>query len=475
MTVAYTSTVQGNMNPGCLYRGYCYYDTEQTSTSKTITLSAKVQMMVGYYYGVGISITGSGASSVSKSATGYISTSSASYANVASIAQFSKKFTRTHSDQTFKVVFKAYGTTVSGVGSAGGSASLTRTFTIPALDSYKVTYNAAGGTGAPSAQTKWYGETLTISSTKPTKSGYTFQYWSGDNGYIYKPGSSYTGNHALVLTAVWKENYSAPTINSSKVYRYTDNTSIPTDEGTNAFIRATVISNDNHAATIYLYKKLSSSSSWGTEIATFSMTAAETTKTITHQDLGIGTNSTYNYRLKVVQNDYTTYLSLPNITPAAYIFDVYPGGESIGVFQAAESSSSWSYPRLSVNGYVYQTKEPPLSSLDSRVATCGYTRNALENLFEVTNEHITAATIGSVSANSGKNVQQTATLSGYYPIGVVGFYTGSYGLLWRGCYISNNAVGSGTINLYVRNVTSSAISGADAYVRVLWVKRNWGN
>ena len=50
-------------------------------------------------------------------------------------------------------------------------------FSIPALASYKVTYNANGGSGAPSAQTKYYGTTLKLSTTKPTRNGYNFKGW----------------------------------------------------------------------------------------------------------------------------------------------------------------------------------------------------------------------------------------------------------------------------------------------------------
>ena len=42
---------------------------------------------------------------------------------------------------------------------------------------YTVSFNANGGLGAPSAQTKTHGMALTLSSTKPTRSGYSFTGW----------------------------------------------------------------------------------------------------------------------------------------------------------------------------------------------------------------------------------------------------------------------------------------------------------
>ena len=71
---------------------------------------------------------------------------------------------------------------------------------------YTVKYNANGGSGAPSNQTKYYGSTLTLSSTQPTRTGYTFSYWntaSNGNGTTYYPGGSYTANAAITLYAIW--------------------------------------------------------------------------------------------------------------------------------------------------------------------------------------------------------------------------------------------------------------------------------
>lgn len=75
-------------------------------------------------------------------------------------------------------------------------------------NTYRITYNANGGTGAPSAQTKVYGENLTLSNTKPTRSGYTFKGWSTSaNGNVeYTAGATYSANRAVTLYAVWEAN-----------------------------------------------------------------------------------------------------------------------------------------------------------------------------------------------------------------------------------------------------------------------------
>lgn len=105
---------------------------------------------------------------------------------------------------------------------------------------YTISYNANGGTGAPSSQTKYQGISLTLSSTKPTRSNtvtnptgtiqisynanggsstpsagtgtytntktvsYTFKNWntaSGGAGTAYNSGAAYTANAAATLYA----------------------------------------------------------------------------------------------------------------------------------------------------------------------------------------------------------------------------------------------------------------------------------
>ncbi len=74
---------------------------------------------------------------------------------------------------------------------------------------YTISYNANGGSGAPSAQTKTHGTALTLSSTKPTRTGYTFSTWntnSAGTGTNYAAGASYTANAAVTLYAKWTAN-----------------------------------------------------------------------------------------------------------------------------------------------------------------------------------------------------------------------------------------------------------------------------
>ena len=72
---------------------------------------------------------------------------------------------------------------------------------------YTVSYNANGGSGAPSNQIKTYGQNLTVSSVIPTRPGYTFKGWGTSTNAVsatYQPGQTYTQNADITLYALWE-------------------------------------------------------------------------------------------------------------------------------------------------------------------------------------------------------------------------------------------------------------------------------
>lgn len=107
---------------------------------------------------------------------------------------------------------------------------------------FTITYNANGGSGAPNSQTKTYGVNLTLSSTSPTRTGYTFLGWSTSStatSATYSAGGTFTSNANTTLYAVWRANTYTLTVNpnggtwngssSSQSYQMTTNStrSIP--------------------------------------------------------------------------------------------------------------------------------------------------------------------------------------------------------------------------------------------------------
>lgn len=97
--------------------------------------------------------------------------------------------------------------TYTGGGSITVTSSGTTTlYAVWKVNTYTVSYNANGGSGAPSAQTKTYNVSLTLSATVPTRSGYIFQGWatSSTGAVAYQPSGSYTANASVTLYAIWK-------------------------------------------------------------------------------------------------------------------------------------------------------------------------------------------------------------------------------------------------------------------------------
>lgn len=105
-----------------------------------------------------------------------------------------------------------WGLTDSGVYESGipwSSFSYTGDFTLYAMwkvATYKVSYNANGGSGAPDTQIKEYGETINLSNGIPTRDGYNFSGWTttaGSSNVEYNAGDIYSGDNDLTLYAVW--------------------------------------------------------------------------------------------------------------------------------------------------------------------------------------------------------------------------------------------------------------------------------
>lgn len=128
-------------------------------------------------------------------------------------------YTHTYTRGTSNAVKYIYAR-LANVDIVGGTMSVSTTYTVTKLSSYKVTYNANGGSGAPSAQTKYYGTNITLSSTKPTRTGYSFLGWATSAtataaNSSYDPGDTYSANAPLTLYAVWKANTYAVTYNAN--------------------------------------------------------------------------------------------------------------------------------------------------------------------------------------------------------------------------------------------------------------------
>ena len=104
------------------------------------------------------------------------------------------------------------------------SDSLSNTTTIVSNSfnvGYSVEYNANGGTTTCSVQRKEHGKNLTLCSTTPIRSGYTFAGWSDSSTATskkYDVSGTYTDNSSVKLYAVWKRTTTVTAATKSKVY-----------------------------------------------------------------------------------------------------------------------------------------------------------------------------------------------------------------------------------------------------------------
>lgn len=124
------------------------------------------------------------------------------------------------------------------------TGTVTVTLVVPAKDSYGVYYNANGGSGEPSGQTKWYDETLYLSSTRPTRTGYDFVCWNTDpngGGASYNPGSAYMTNAGCTLYAIWREK--TYTVSYNYGTQYTSFSNLPSAQTKYYWSNLTLTSN----------------------------------------------------------------------------------------------------------------------------------------------------------------------------------------------------------------------------------------
>ena len=204
-------------------------------------------------------------------------------------------------------------------------------------NTYTVKYNANGGSGAPGQQTKTYGVTLTLSSTKPTRTNYTFKGWgtsSGSTTVAYAAGGSYTANASVTLYAIWELNYTKPKITSVNIDRCTSDGTLD-DEGTYAKVGFTwSIDSTATLSSITIGYKASGSTSYTNVSVTASGKSGTVSKVIGGS---LSTENAYDIRITVTDNKGSNHAD-GTVPPMEYIMDVSPDG-GVGFGGPAPSSN----------------------------------------------------------------------------------------------------------------------------------------
>ena len=192
------------------WRSRINWDTDSSTDSTWICKwggQAQSTQISGYGIKISVAITGYSedySGSRTGSDTGVVSDTTTFKTDASTSGTF--KLQKGHSSQTVTLKGTASGATVSGHSEVRGDSSVaSKTFTVPALDSYTIKYSSNGGSGTVSSQTKWYGESLTLRKGSDfSKTGYTLSGWKNSHtGNVLSLGGNFTGNYNATMIAVW--------------------------------------------------------------------------------------------------------------------------------------------------------------------------------------------------------------------------------------------------------------------------------
>ncbi len=163
-------------------------------------------------------------------------------------------------------------------------------------DTYTLTYNANGGSGAPTSQTG--NGKITISSFKPSRDGYTFKKWNtkaDGTGTSYNPGATYNLTANATLYAIWEQNPVTPTT-YVLTYEVNGGTGKPESQTGNGNILLSIIQPQKDGYTFKCWNTKSDGS--GTSYnpgATYNLTANATLYAIWEQNSVTPTTYTLTY------------------------------------------------------------------------------------------------------------------------------------------------------------------------------------
>ena len=251
-----------------------------------------------------------------------------------SITLSSEKPTRTG------YTFKGWGTsstTTTVSYSAGATYSSNSSVTLYAIwtaNTYTITFNANGGSGAPSSQTKTHGVSLTLSSTKPTRTNYTFKGWgtsASSTTVSYAAGASYTTNAAITLYAIWEQSYTKPTITDFSVDRC-NSSGTTVEDGQYALVKFKWTTNKT-VSTVYIEYKATTATAW----TKTSVSASGTSGTVSVVVGSGGISTEQNYNILAYVSDASGSTQLVKTLPAMqFPIDMKSNGKGVSIGKPAE-------------------------------------------------------------------------------------------------------------------------------------------
>lgn len=215
-------------------------------------------------------------------------------------------------------------------GFAAGFSQVHVAVDVPPKPSHTVSYNANGGSGAPGRQTKWWGEVLTLSSTRPTRANHTFLGWatSANGAVAYQPGGRYGADNNVTLYAVWKLATKPPTIQSFTAQRV-DEAGNMVESGTRVKLYVTWkcdTSGDSANTVQSVTIAVQDGGTWKETPVTASGATGTGTVTLT----GLSADASWRFRV-VVKDKYGTVNAYTTVGPQRFLLDFSAGGRGIGI------------------------------------------------------------------------------------------------------------------------------------------------
>lgn len=303
-------------------------------------------------------------------------------------------------------------TATSATYTAGANYTANAAVTLYAVwkaNTYTVKFNANGGTGAPGDQTKTYGKTLTLSSTKPTRTNYNFKGWgtsASATTVTYAAGASYTANAAITLYAVWELAYTKPRITNLTVTRCDSDGTI-NDEGQNGLVSFDWEC-DVAVSFIALAWKVATSTSLSTASLTVSGTSGSVSQVIGSDDLSI--ENTYSIEVTVIDSQGSSS-AVTSLMSLKFSIDVKSGGTGIAFGKASESDdiAEFGY-RAKFTGGIEQVVLPNGTDLNDLLTPNIYSGNNA-NTANYVNLPFTSGTFTLIVESAGPNGQVKQTVS----------------------------------------------------------------
>ena len=315
-------------------------------------------------------------------------------------------------------------TATSATYSAGGSYTANAAATLYAVwkaYTYTISYNANGGSGAPSSQTKTYGVALTLSSTKPTRTNYTFKGWgtsSSATTVTYASGASYTNNAAITLYAIWELAYTNPRITGVSISRC-DSTGTVSDTGTYALVKFNWAT-DKTVSSVEI--------AWGSTSST--VTAFGTFGNVSTVIGGgsLSVESTYSITITVTDSQGSTAVS-NTLNGTKFVIDFINGGDGVAFGKPAEL-----HDYLDSN---FRIRQRRLITLDNNTAITGLSSEGEStSMLFINPSNVIRVGYGSYTNSRGStglygHKVNIATNEGAY---VDGCRIGTNKVLWSGSY-----------------------------------------